>query len=312
LHQKKGIYRVEHKLRSYQLKYEKLISNYDENFEALPLEKKATMLKGDNKEIRSELKKLNEMISEMVEARKQSKYYSYIHIVFKKLPKITNEQRDLYYSQEVKNAEKQLQNAETEFQAMSLRLQQITQPQYSEELKERNIALSHRIKKMERSKKTLEVEQSHREKKIGKVIDAGEPELLQEINRIRADITNTEKQIREVDAILERRSKALHDHQTRQDNANTEWQKIATDATTIGFDAKNPPVPEMTKNEKFKLLDEKRSALLKELNLLKSRNNYTLSDYMQRKMKFEKELTQLAQEMQGKTQYKQRHIFYLK
>lgn len=61
---------MEQELRSLEGKYEKLLANYDEKFDALSLEKKASQLRIDNKEFRNELKRLNNLITEIVESKK--------------------------------------------------------------------------------------------------------------------------------------------------------------------------------------------------------------------------------------------------
>lgn len=226
----------------------------------------------------------------------------------KQLKKI-NEPREEVYSKEIKNAEKQLQNAEFEYQVMATRMEQISQPQYMEELKEKNITLTHRIKRMERSKKSMEVQQSHREKKMGKVIDVGESDIMQEIHRITAEIGNINKQITEADDILERRSKALHDHTSRLENAKSEWQKVENDAHSQGVEL-NVQLKK-TNKEKFLELEEKKAALLKQVNLLKSRNTYSLSDYMQKKNSLQKMLTGTAQALQSKNEYLYIHAIFI-
>lgn len=66
-----AIKRIENELTSKAKTYEKILSAYDENFEGLQFEKKVPYLKGENKQIREELKRFSELINDFVATHKQ-------------------------------------------------------------------------------------------------------------------------------------------------------------------------------------------------------------------------------------------------
>ncbi len=207
--------------------------------------------------------------------------------------------------QEIRNAEKQLQVAEVEYERLSARLDQVGEPQYVLDLKERIVALNHRIKKMAKNKKTLEVEQIHREKRIGKVIDVGEPEQLQEINQLRTESVVIDKRTRELDENLCHRATALEDHSVRLDAGRGVWKRLCAEAEAAGIKlgAQREDQKMTEAGEKTKTLEAARNGLRKAINLLKTRYNVTLGEYTQKKASAQKQLAALAESLQAKNEY---------
>jgi len=203
--------------------------------------------------------------------------------------------------QEIKNAEKQLQTSEMESQKLTHRFEQVSDPQYLLDLKERIVALNHRIKKMGKNKKNLEVEQGLREKKMGKVIDDGEPEMLQEINQIKTERAMTEKKMKEVDDTLEKRSSALHDHATRLENAKNEWKKMTEEGTKQGVRIEAVSV-DKDPTSAHGVLQANKAGLVKTINLLKTRYNVTLGEYAQKKTAMQKQISAVAESLQAKNE----------
>lgn len=67
--------KIESELASQSQVYEQLLSDYDEKFESQNFNKKLMFLKNENKQIRQELKRFNELINDLVVSHKKSIIY---------------------------------------------------------------------------------------------------------------------------------------------------------------------------------------------------------------------------------------------
>ncbi len=65
--------RIEQELKMQQDNYGALLADYGRDFEEMKYEKKWGYLRNENKLIRDELKKLNQLITQLVESRRSSK-----------------------------------------------------------------------------------------------------------------------------------------------------------------------------------------------------------------------------------------------
>ena len=62
--------RIESELKAQSEAHQNLMKDYDANFDTLEFGRKVANLKGENKQLREELKKLNDLITRLVEARR--------------------------------------------------------------------------------------------------------------------------------------------------------------------------------------------------------------------------------------------------
>ena len=174
------------------------------------------------------------------------------------------------------------------------------------ELKERILALEHRIKKMEKGKKSMEVQQLHREKEMGKVIEDGESEYAQQITRIKAEYTIIDKKTKEVDDALERKSTTLHESNKRMATLKEDLKKHTDEATGQGINLDlDPALSAQAKgvSARFAELEAKKAAILKTVNLIKTRHSVTLGEYVAKKTAMQKQVSTIAESLQTRNEY---------
>ncbi len=304
---KKGVAHIEQELHLQEDKYERLLAEYDARFDALPFEKQIVHLRTEDRVVREELKRLNQLISQFVECRRVGIFlHTEPRIAIKKRTQTVSGPRADVDMREFQNAEKQLQNAEVEYQRLAQRLEQVSNPEYMHDLKERLLALDVRIRKTEKSKKSMEVAQIHREKQIEQVIEDGEPQRLQEINQLRTEYAIAEKKTKELDEVLEKRAETLHDQNAHMTSTKETWKNLAEEATVYGISVE----VDVAKTQREKgvagrvaELQARKAALVKTINLVRTRHSVTLGDYMQKKTAMQKQLTEIAATFQAKNEY---------
>ena len=243
-------------------------------------------LRNENKALRDELKRLNKLLTEFLEVRRA---------MFNKKQAITKgPPKPEVRLQEVKNAEKQLSILEIEYDRVSKRTEQLSNPQYLLDLKERLISLEHRIKKTGKNKKTLETEQVKREKIIDKVIEEGEPERLQEINHLKTEAAMFEKKLKEINEVLEKNGNSLTDMSQRMENAKSELKKLTDTADKQGVREPTETAKTHDLEVRYKNLFFMKENLMKGINLLKTRFHVTMGDYSQKKVNIQKQISSIA------------------
>jgi len=294
---RKGISNVEQQFEACKEKFNELLKDSEPKMQGMSEDKKIIHLKYEDKMVREELKRLNLLITQLVESRREA---------LKKKGKTFKCPNTEFYVKELQNAEKQLNNAETEYQKVSTRLTQISDPQYATELKERIIALSHRIKKAGKSKKSMEIEQLLREKRMEKTIEDGQSEFLSEINQIKSEESIIEKKHLDIDAEISKNTENLSEQNKKLAEVKEKFLKMCEEAKKYGIDP--DLLGELSKEEKEKLekneeLFKKKDYLNKEINLIKTRSSVTLGDYIQKKTNLQKQLTVISKNLIEKNEY---------
>ena len=101
-----------------------------------------------------------------------------------------------YRSEEVKNAQKALQNMILEYEKVQARVETVKGASYISDLHEKLDMLNQRIKEMERGNRTLTIEQKKREVEMEKLLAQGAPDSLFKINELQAKLTIMKDQLR--------------------------------------------------------------------------------------------------------------------
>ena len=83
--------------------------------------------------------------------------------------------------EELKNSDKMARNLFFEYEKLQKRLEKLSNPLYSNELKRKNIDLDTRIRALTREQKALTIDQHRREKRLDKIISKGEPESYKDV-----------------------------------------------------------------------------------------------------------------------------------
>lgn len=205
-----------------------------------------------------------------------------------------------FYPHEIRNAEKQLEYMEVEYNKYRKRKEQISSPQYMVELQQRILALDLQAKKMIKSKKNMKSAQKLRERKLDQVIEDGEPEMLSIINKFASENTILDQKIKELDSKISKNTEVL---QKQNSDMSTKKQenKIATDsAISIGIE---PGILERNPNAlsaiqaKIIEMDTKKATIEKRLNLVKTRYNVGQGEYKQKRAIIKKSLDKLADQV---------------
>jgi len=293
---KKGVSHIEHELELCKETHAKLLEDTDSLINNMTDDdKRMIFLRNENKSVREELKRLNKLLTELVEFRRA---------MLKKKPMTARGPKPEVNAQEARNLEKMLNNLENEHKKVSGRLEEISNPQYLVDLKERIIALDLKIKKAGKNKKNLEVEQLLREKKIDKVIDVGEPEYAQEIGHIKTESNILDKKIRELDEALNRNSSTIEEIKQKTEEVKNQYKKLQETAEKEGINENiNATAKTHDLDVKYRALQSAKESLTKTINLLKTRYTVTLGDYIQKKGNLQKNVSTAAVNVQSKNEY---------
>ncbi len=210
--------------------------------------------------------------------------------------------------EEFKNLERQLQFTEAEYNQYKERIDQISSPQYTAELKERIVTLTHKIKKLEKSTKKMETNQKKKDKAILKKEEI-EPELSHDVTVLSAEAANLDQKLKEIDAKIEKQAGSLQEQSAKLATIKDQWRKIADEATSVGIDPFSAVASATSGSSKRGVAgtyDEfvgKKVALEKTVNLVKTRYTVTLGEYTQKKMGLQAQVTSMAESVQKKNEY---------
>jgi len=196
---------------------------------------------------------------------------------------------------------------EAEYNQYNERIAQISNPQYAAELKERIFALNQKVKKLEKSKHKMEVNQQKKDKVIIKKVE-NEPEISQALAELKNEVHNSDVKIKENDQKIDKNANSLQDQNAKMGVLKEQWKKLSDEATSLGIDPNKINEKEGSKTEK---IDEnsyegklaKKLALEKTLNLLKTRYTVNLGDYTQKKIQLQEKVTKMAENIQEKNEY---------
>lgn len=280
LRQRKGVARIEAELGELDRKHAALVEACGES-ESIPL------LQKENKRLQEELKKLNSLLTDFVELRRQG---------VRKQKSISNLPRPEVEMKQLDNRGKMLANAEDEYMRVTERISQVSDPQYLVDLKEKIISLEHRIKKAEKVKKTLETEQLKRERKIDKVLEAGEAQMAREVSQLKSESVVFTKKLRDIDVILERTDSAEPGLQAKVERLRRSWKELLEVAekenVSLGLMEGNKGKRSGASKKEFKA---KQDSLKKMINSMKKKYTVAMSDYTQKKSAIQKEITSITE-----------------
>lgn len=209
--------------------------------------------------------------------------------------------------QELKNAEKQLYTVESEYERINARFGQVTDPQYVLDIKERILSYSEKIKKLEKHRKKMETDQFHREKQMKKVIDTGELEIAQHINAAKTDRLIVEGKLQEAENTISNGTSSLQNQEKKLEDLKALYQKQLKECETNKIDIKkllgeNKSNNTQKENDEKKL-SQKKQSLIKEISLLKTRYNFTIGDFTQKRLTLQKQIEKTYEGIQKKDEY---------
>ena len=200
-----------------------------------------------------------------------------------------------------------LSNSEVEYQQLSFRIEQVSDPQYTEDLKERIVSLAHRIKKVDKNKKSLEIDQLQRGKALTRVAEAGESEMVVQLNDLKNSYSVLDNKVKETDSELEKNASLLQDKSTKLAEAKSLWKRIAEEATGYELSPEavlnNLQQAAEARQEKYAQLKGKIVMLDKNVTSLKTKYAVNMHEYQQKISTLQTQVTQRAELLQKKNEY---------
>ncbi len=186
---------------------------------------------------------------------------------------------------------------------MTLRLQQVADPQYLIDLKERVLACSERMKKIDKSKKSLMVQQMQREKTLSRELEKDEAEQWAEVTTMQSQFAALETKAKELNALIQTRAQSLQDKAVRLVNAKCEWKTLQDDAKTFSI----PTIMSLTGagsalQLKHDELRRKKSELVKNGELIAGRNKVSLHNSVDKVAQLKQQIGNLAERLQRKNE----------
>ena len=90
-----------------------------------------------------------------------------------------------------------------EYESLKARVEVVGDPSYSIDVRRRITEMKDKIKKLEEERRKLTYEKFHRDKKISKVISAGQPDSMQEIQKKVQELTIIADKMEKINRLIE-------------------------------------------------------------------------------------------------------------
>lgn len=204
---------------------------------------------------------------------------------------------------ELENSKVQLSCAETEYLVCSRRMEVLADPQHVLQLKERIVALDEKIRKGLKAKKSLEVAQLHREKQMHQVIEVGESAMLMDIRKAKTDLAVYHNKLGEAETAFNRNEDVIEEFRKKQVKLEADLKELKHNARDMGIKLSKPKKRTNDSLKKYKRLEQRMESLSKEVNLVRTRYNLTVSEFASEKNKLHKKMAHVNEEIQKKNEY---------
>lgn len=199
--------------------------------------------------------------------------------------------------------EKKLFDIEEEYNMYGKKVEMATNPDYIKELRERILSMDLKIKKWEKSRKSIELKQKRNESKITKN-EFEEPDVSLELAQMKTELNNYGLKIAETDKIIEKNAQTMGNINVKYEETKEKHQKEIEEAKFVGLDLSG--INEMNQNvilKKYRDVKVEKDNIIKTINLLKTRYNMTLQDYQQKITKSQQKVEDIAILIQSKNEY---------
>eukprot|EP00826_Nyctotherus_ovalis_P041633 TRINITY_DN422_c0_g1_i14.p1 TRINITY_DN422_c0_g1~~TRINITY_DN422_c0_g1_i14.p1 ORF type:complete len:640 (-),score=244.06 TRINITY_DN422_c0_g1_i14:139-2058(-) len=285
LRQRKGIARVEAELARLSRDYEALVGDGDDEW------KSAAQLQRENKKMQEEVKKLNDLVTEFVEMRR---------LATKRQKVASSSPRPDIEIMKLGNKSKALSNAEDEYMQVTTRVEKVADPQYMKDLKERIVALDHRIKRAEKARKAAETEKMKTGWQFDKVIENGDAQVTRDVNQLRSELTLVTRKIKEIDAALEKKEVTDNEIQERTERLRQSLNELMDVAEKESIKRAVEPVRRKQAIEDPKTEQAKKESLKKVIIMMRKKYTMTLGDYALKKAVLQDKLEPLERALNNK------------
>mmetsp|Transcript_18815 Transcript_18815/g.17963 ORF Transcript_18815/g.17963 Transcript_18815/m.17963 type:complete len:141 (+) Transcript_18815:960-1382(+) len=127
-------------------------------------------------------------------------------------------------------------NLYAEFEKLQKRMEQVGDPLYTQQLRRKNEELDGRIRALQREQKNLMLEQQRREKRLDKIIQAGEPEILRDVQQAHKQLNVSYDKLKTVTLSLKKMEETKELQDTRRSGWEEKLQQVIEKAESIGID----------------------------------------------------------------------------
>jgi hypothetical protein len=205
---------------------------------------KLLILQRENNTLRTTLKQMNSGLTTFIEHLKDHK--------LKKLakPKYGLEDVPIEMKMRARDAEevnyqKMIETMKTEHINLKKRLEKVGDPSYSLEVRKQIMELKSKIRKMEEEKRRLRSEKFQREKKMNKVLLAGQPDAMMEIQKKVQEMTIFYDRIDKINKKIEFQQSTKQESQRQFEETQARLQELESTAQTKGVDVNNLEVKQI-------------------------------------------------------------------
>ncbi len=241
-------------------------------------------LKQENSRLRREFAKLNEFITQLVEAKRKE--------AAKRKP-VSGILHIAPTSEETKNAEKQLAAAENEFQQLRSRLEQVSDPLYVNELKEHMLALAQRIRRADRNRRALTLEQLQRGKELNRAAEPARASVEKE------ELDSVHTKVQGLEAVLQKNAVVMQEKTARLGQEKARWHKLDEEARGMGILESEKEGPEANYDRLMTI----KTMIEKGINSIRTKRTVSAHDYAGEISELQTRLTGLTEMLHQKNEY---------
>lgn len=199
---------------------------------------KLALLGKENKVLRETLKKMNSSLNRFIEVLKDHQ--------IKKMAKPKYGMEDLPVEHKLRtrdaedmNYQKMVQNMTLEHESLQKRLEVVGKPNYSMELRRQNMEIKQQIRSLEEERRKLRQEKFQREKKINKVLIAGQPDSMLEIQKKVQEMTVIYDRLDKVNKNLDFQKSTQEESQRKYEETQKRLQELEHQAQQANIDVNN-------------------------------------------------------------------------
>jgi len=283
---------IEEILANLQPQYKQLLEPYNAEFDKQALSKQYQYLFAENKTLNQELKRINELLTFLIEFKQG------IHLPpIKKdleIPPLTE-----VTEKDLRSISQQIILAETEYTKLKERVEQVQDPKYLADLKERVVSLSLKLKKMEKGNKKIEVNNWKKD-------NSDDLESLKQETAMGQDLQFIESKIKEQENKIFKQAETLKEQTCKLLDMRMAWKNVSEEGRAAGLEINDTiGLIQRGPKEEIKFSDSeiKRQSLEKTLNLLKTRYNVAAGEYAQKKMQLQAQINSVSEILQKKSEY---------
>jgi hypothetical protein len=218
------------------------------------------------------------------------------------LPKNLLSDRGTVEVSEIKNSKRELNYMENEYMRLANRMEEVADPNYAIQLTERIMAIEDKIKKGRKGKKSMEVSQIHREKKMHKAIELGEPYLQREIEKYKADMMVLQIKVSDANMKIDKNANMLAAFYAKKNNLSSSLKELEKTADHMGISNGTNKDTDVLKVQEKKL-KLKQENLMREVKMVKTKGNIVKNEFNTKTNDLNTAISSLSNKIEKKNEY---------